>query len=121
MIAQTCDCKSADQSFFVFRFDKSNFNSLNVTMARKCTSSPNSFRFISRKFTITVDRCSITMNIKKLYHNHFGTKLGDQVKDFALHVACILCIAKLYCSTIKNSRTFLLVLQWYGGSTKTSQ
>ena len=64
-------------------------------MPRKCNSSPSSFSYIYEEFTFTDDRCSITMNVEKLYNSYFGIKLRDQNKGFASLVVCISCTAKL--------------------------
>ena len=74
-------------------------------MPRKCINSPNAFCYICGEFTVAVDKCSVTTNIKKLYHAYFGIKLGDQDKDFAPHVACKACVSKLrmwYNKKLKN-------------------
>ena len=64
-------------------------------MPRICASLPNSFCYICGEFTVAGGKCSITLKIKKFFHNYFGIKLGDQDKDFAPHVACISCVSKL--------------------------
>ena len=64
-------------------------------MPRKFISSPNSFCYICGEFTIANDRCSVTRNVKKLYHTYFGIKLGNHDKGFARYVACMSCRTKL--------------------------
>ena len=89
-----CDSESTDLSFFVFKFDQNDFDSVDkpYTMSRKCTNSPNSF--CCGEFAVAGDRCSITTNIKKLNQANFGIKLSDQDKSFAPHIAYISCTSK---------------------------
>ena len=72
-----------------------NVRSMFLTSCLAVVFGLKSFCYICEKFTVAVGRCSITLNMKKLYHACFGVKLGNQDKDFATCVACISCVSKL--------------------------
>ena len=52
---------------------------------RGCVNDPDSFCYISGRFTRKKDRRNVTPLIKNALYAYFGVKLGDQDKTWALH------------------------------------
>jgi len=66
------------------------------------------------KYCLSQQKQKITKTLKKLYHEYFGCKLGDQDKPWAPHVSCKTCFEnlKLWKSGKRKSMSFGVPMIW---------
>ena len=62
-----------------------------VRMDHKCKNNSDRFCYISGNVALHNRQAKITDFLKKVYHDYFGVKLGDQDKPFAPHICCKTC------------------------------
>ena len=60
-----------------------------------CKNSPNVFCYVCGEFATKSQRRPISKLMKTAYGLYFGCTLGDQDKQWALHIMCIKCYVKL--------------------------
>lgn len=64
-------------------------------MPRYCVNKPDNFCYICGEVTFASQKCGISPIIKKAYHLYFGCKIGNQEKNWALHICCNNCANNL--------------------------
>lgn len=64
-------------------------------MPKPCQNDPDSFCYISGKYTLGKQSRRITSSVRQLYKAYFEIDLGDQDKPWAPHTVCVTCISRL--------------------------
>ena len=84
--------------------------------SRGCLTSPNTYCYICGKLVVKKQWRNITDFVKKNhpYYAYFGVKLGDQDKDWALHIVCSICMEELrqWTKDKKKSIRFGIPMIW---------
>jgi len=82
--------------------------------SRRCVTSPDNFCYICGNLTIKKQQRKISTNVVNLYFAYFGTKLGDQDKNWAPHTVCSICLEELrqWSNGKKQSLRFGIPMIW---------
>ena len=64
-------------------------------MLRNCVNHPDNFCYVCGEVTFKDRLRSLTPLVKKCYELYFGCKVGDQDKNWALHICCLTCVKRL--------------------------
>ena len=62
---------------------------------RKCKNTADLFCFIRGIYTFPRQWRNISLVVKRAYKAYFQVPLGDQEKNWALHVVCLNCVGML--------------------------
>jgi hypothetical protein len=95
-------------------FIQLSFSPTSIRMLRKCVHSTDNFCYTCGEVTFSSQKLAITPIIRKAYHLHFGSQIGDQDKSWAPHICCNTCAANLrkWLSLKRRSMPFAIPMVW---------
>ena len=66
-------------------------------MPRNCKNKPDSFCYVCGHFTPPKMKRKISKNVGDMYLEYFKCPLGDQDKNWAPHIVCVVCYSLILC------------------------